>query len=202
MKWRWRYQKYSMWCQKICRKCWYRCKCRQKKRAHGETYPPVKGFLHCQIFKYGTFVDSFKMGHFILLYTVETQKFHLEHCKIKADFTLNVLLVRISVLCECFMCKMLDHIALLRAIKKNQTNKKKTFSRPTDPAPRRASMDKQTIFFSWPNGQFVIIKSNSNTHCQVYGQVMYPNICIVEEAKNKWIKTQIPVRYWSINVCV
>ena len=35
---------------------------------------------------------------FILLYTVETQKFYLEHCKIKADFTLNVLLVRISVL--------------------------------------------------------------------------------------------------------
>ena len=55
--------------------------------------PPVKNFLHCQIFKYG-----FKMGHFILLYIVETQKFHLEHCKIKADFTLNVLLVRISVL--------------------------------------------------------------------------------------------------------
>ena len=26
-------------------------------------------------------VDSFKMGHFILLYIVETQKFHLEHCK-------------------------------------------------------------------------------------------------------------------------
>ena len=22
--------------------------------------PPVKSFLHCQIFKYGTFVDSFK----------------------------------------------------------------------------------------------------------------------------------------------
>ena len=55
--------------------------------------PPVKSFLHCQIFKYG-----FKMGHFILLYIVETQKFHLEHCKIKADFTLNVLLVHISVL--------------------------------------------------------------------------------------------------------
>ena len=35
--------------------------------------PPVKSFLHCQIFKYG-----FKMGHFILLYIVETQKFHLE----------------------------------------------------------------------------------------------------------------------------
>ena len=63
------------------------------------------------------------MGHFILLYFVETQKFHLEHCKIKANFTLNVLLVRISVLWECFICKMLDHIALLRAIKK----KKKTF---------------------------------------------------------------------------
>ena len=44
------------------------------------------------------------------------------------------------------MCKMLDHIALLRAIKK-----KKNFSRPTDPALRRASMDKQTIFFYWPN---------------------------------------------------
>ena len=43
-------------------------------------------------------VDSFKMGHFILLYIVETQVFHLERCKIKADFTLNVLLVRISVL--------------------------------------------------------------------------------------------------------
>ena len=56
--------------------------------------PPVKSFLHCQIFKYG-----FKMGHFILLYIVETQKFHLEHCKIKADFTLNVLLVHISC-CE------------------------------------------------------------------------------------------------------
>ena len=55
--------------------------------------PPVKSFLRCQIFKYG-----FKMGHFILLYIVETQKFHLEHCKIKADLTLNVLLVRISVL--------------------------------------------------------------------------------------------------------
>ena len=41
---------------------------------------------------------------------------------------------------------MLDHIALLRAIKK-----KKNFSRPTDPASRRASMDKQTIFFYWPN---------------------------------------------------
>ena len=50
--------------------------------------PPVKSFL----------VDSFKMGHFILLYIVETQKFHLEHCKITADFTVNVLLVRISVL--------------------------------------------------------------------------------------------------------
>ena len=33
-----------------------------------------------------------------MLYIVETQKFHLEHCKIKADFTLNVLLVHISVL--------------------------------------------------------------------------------------------------------
>ena len=42
------------------------------------------------------------------------------------------------------MCKMLDHIALLRAIKKK---KKKNFSRPTDPVSRRASMDKQTIFF-------------------------------------------------------
>ena len=89
------------------------------------------------------------MGHFILLYIVEMQKFHLDHCKIKEDFTLNVLLVRISVLCECFICKMLDHITLLRAIKKKK--KKKLFSRPTDPASRRASMDKQTIFFSWPN---------------------------------------------------
>ena len=53
----------------------------------------MKSFLHCQIFKYG-----FKMGHFILLYIVETQKFYLEHCRIKADFTLNVLLVHISVL--------------------------------------------------------------------------------------------------------
>ena len=41
--------------------------------------------------------------------------------------------------------KMLDHIALLRAIKKEK--KKKNFSRPTDPASRRASMDRQTIFF-------------------------------------------------------
>ena len=72
---------------------------------------PQVSFLHCQIFKYG-----FKMGHFILLYIAETQKFYLEHCKIEADFTLNVLFVHISVPWECFMCKMLDHIALLRAI--------------------------------------------------------------------------------------
>ena len=143
MKWRWRYQKCSMWCQKICRKCWYRCTCWQKKKARGETYPPVKSFLHCQIFKYGTFVDSFKMGHFILLYIVETQKFHLEHCKIKADFTLNVLLVRISVLWECFICKMLDHIALLRAIKK-----KKNFSRPTDrPCLKKGIYGQANYFF-------------------------------------------------------
>ena len=125
MKWRWHYQKCSMWCRKICRKCWYRCKCRQKMRPRGETYPPVKSFLHCQIFKYG-----FKMGHFIMLYIVETQKFHLERCKIKADFTLNVVLVHISVLWECFICKMLDHIALLRAIKKKKKKKKNLF--PTD----------------------------------------------------------------------
>ena len=61
--------------------------------------PPVKSFLHCQIFKYG-----FNMGHFILLYIVETQKFHLEHCKIKTDFTLNVLLVHISKCCESVSC--------------------------------------------------------------------------------------------------
>ena len=49
---------------------------------------------------------------------------------VSKDFTLNVLLVRISVLWECFIFKMLDHIALLRAIKK----KKKTLpDRPTDP---------------------------------------------------------------------
>ena len=32
--------------------------------------PPVKSFLHCQIFKYG-----FMMGHFILLYMIETKSF-------------------------------------------------------------------------------------------------------------------------------
>ena len=49
---------------------------------------------------------------------------------------------------------MLDHIALLRAIKK-----KKNFSRPTDPASRRASMDKQTIFFLLALGSTAMMAS-------------------------------------------
>ena len=90
-------------------------------------------------------VDSFKMRHFILLYIVETQKFLLEHCKIKADFTLNVLLVRISVLWESFICKMLDHIALLRAIRKKK-KKKKTF--PDQPTlPREGHLWTSKLFF-------------------------------------------------------
>ena len=130
MKWRWHYQKCSMWCWKICRNCWYRGKCRQKMRARGETYSQWKAFFTVRFSN-----TVFKMGHFRLLYIVETQKFHLEHCKIKADFTLNVLLVRISVLWECFICKMLDHIALLRAIKKKKKEKKKKPfpDRPTVP---------------------------------------------------------------------
>ena len=110
--------------------------------------PPVKSFLHCLFFKYG-----FQMGHFILVYIVETQKFHLEHCKIKADFTLNVLLVHISVLWECFMCKMLDHIALLRAInKKKRKRKEKKNLFPTDrPYHEKGIYGQANYFFSWPN---------------------------------------------------
>ena len=54
--------------------------------------------------------------------------------------------------------KMLDHIALLRAIKK-----KKKLSRPTDPASRRTSMDKQTIFFYWPDVVTILLPASSTS---------------------------------------
>ena len=117
------YQKRSMWCWKICRKCWYRGKCRQKMRARGETYPQWKA---CFTVRFSNTALRWDISYCCTL--LKHKKVSLGTLQIKADFALNVLLVHISVLWECFMCKMLDHIALLRAIKKKK--KKNLF--PTD----------------------------------------------------------------------
>ena len=66
-----------------------------------------------------------------------------------------------------------------RTFKSNLKKKKKTFSRPTDPASRRASMDKQTIFFYWPKSQHITrdlngqVKTvNSLSRLRLYPQIV------------------------------